>query len=71
MDFELSNKCACVLTEVMKNLDNFTVFQDLFEPVREGVYLGEIEDITVAAHSDLDESEISLAADSLAVHPKD
>lgn len=53
MDFELSNKCACVLAEVMENFDDFAILKHLLKTMWERVYLGEIEDITVAAQSNL------------------
>ena len=49
VDFILSDESTGILAEIMEDLDDSTVFKDLFKAKREGVHFRKIKDITVTA----------------------
>ena len=66
VDPVLSHQGTSILAEIMKYLDNVSVFQDLLECMRpplgvhERIYLKQVEDVAKFAYSHLNQPKIEL-----------
>jgi hypothetical protein len=53
MDLELSDQSACIFAEVVEDLDDISIFQDLFESSRERIDFHQIENVAVSSQANL------------------
>lgn len=53
MDLKLSDQTACIFAEVVEDLDDISIFQDLFESSGKRIDFHQIENVAVSSQANL------------------